>query len=130
MSPWKKNYFLCLKNTITDECHTQPVRRFKGTLAISELFLYYWSHTFETSNIYAKQKFETHLLLNFFLDLVHRKRVIQRKRNFQTIVESNINSAILKLEQCLYFLLCSESLTLQMLWNTSCNFGIIFCTCF
>ena len=58
-------------------------------------FFYYWSNTFETWYIYVKQNFEPHLVLEVFY-LVHRKPVIQRKRNFRTIFESILSPTILK----------------------------------
>ena len=55
--------------------------------------------------------------------LVHRKRVIQRKRNFRTIFESIISYITYNKGA---FLLLSESLTLQILWNTICDFGLVY----
>ena len=42
-------------------------------------------------------------------------------------MESIVSSTILKLEQC--FLLLSESLTLQLLWNAFCDSGMLWEIC-
>ena len=53
--------------------------------------------------------------------LVHRKRVIQRKPNFQIAYKSYKFEARTK-----FVLLCLESFTLQILWHTFCDFGFTF----